>query len=331
MGESLADSEVKNPGGIMSTSSTASIAVVTDSAAGIPDDLLKRHNITVVPYWVHMGDESFVSGQTMHPPEFFRRLRAAPELEVHTGVPAVAKFTEAYRSLATWAKGIVSVHVAGKQSATYDAAQIAARDATVPIIVVDTQTTAMAEGFVVLAAARKAAVGATLQQVVDAARDAVPHVGLFALLESVSYALKGGRLSSAAGRVGSLLNIQPLIRVDANKVSLMGQARRRSQGIKALIERTVNVAKDEPIRLTVHYAEDEAEGRGLLDALTARLNVVESYLTRVPVELGVHSGPGAIGVAYYVEHEASGLMHQLEQQITRLGDQAKEAIRSRLP
>jgi DegV family protein with EDD domain len=315
----------------MSTSSAATIAIVTDSAAGIPDDLLKRHNIKVIPYWVHMGAESFVSGETLHPPEFFRRLRAAPGMEVHTGVPAVAKFVEAYHYLGAWAKGIVSVHVAAKQSGTCSAAEIAARESPVPVVIVDTETTAMAEGFVVLEAAKQASAGGALHEVADAAKAVVPHVGVFALLESVSYALKGGRLSSAAGRVGSLLNIQPLIRVASNKVALMGQARRRSQGIKALIERTVDEAKDHPTHLTVHYAEDEEEGRCLLDALKARLNVVEGYLTRVPVELGVHSGPGAIGVAYYIERHTVGRVHHLEQQLTRLGNQTREAIRSRLP
>ncbi len=313
-------------------SSTPTIAVVTDSAAGIPDDLLRRHNIHVIPYWVHMGHESFISGETMHPPEFFRRLRAAPEMEVHTGVPAVAKFAEAYYDLAAWAKGIVSVHVASKQSGTCSAAEIAAREAPVPVVVVDTETTAMAEGFVALEAARKATAGGTLEEVIAAAKSNVPYARVFALLESVNYVLKGGRLSSAAGKVGSLLKIQPLIRVSTNKVSLMGQGRRRSQGLKVLIERIVDEVQDDPTHLTVHYAEDEEEGRGLLEEIKARINCVESYLTRVPVELGVHAGPGSIGVAYYVERrESIGLVEQIEQQLTRLGDQAKEAIRSRLP
>ncbi len=313
-------------------SSTPTIAVVTDSAAGIPDDLIHRYNIHVIPFWVHMGNESFISGETMDPPEFFRRLRASPELEVHTGVPAVAKFAELYHDLATWAKGIVSIHITSKQSGTFNTAQIGAREAPVPVVVVDTETTAMAEGFVALEAARRAAAGGSLEEVVVAAKSAVPHAGVFALLESVNYTLKGGRLSSAAGKVGSLLKIQPLVRVSSNKVSLMGQARRRSQGLKALIERTVDELQGAPTHVTVHYAEDEEEGRSLLEAIKARVNCVESYLTRVPVELGVHAGPGSIGVAYYVERdETVGLVEQIEQQLARLGDQAKEAIRSRLP
>ena len=277
------------------------VAVVTDSAAGIPTELVRRYNISVIPYWVHLGNESFISGETLEPPEFFRRLRAAPEMEVHTGVPAVTRFTETYQSLATWARGIVSIHVAGKQSGTCSAAGVSAQDSPVPVVVLDTETTAMAEGFVVLEAAREAARGNTLHQVVEKARSVVPNVSLLALLESVTYALKGGRLSTAVGKIGTLLKIQPLVRVSVNKVSLMGQARRRDKGIETLIERTVGEVQQHPTHLTVHYAEDEEEGQGLLDALKTRINCVESYLTRVPVELGVHAGPGSIGVAYYVE------------------------------
>ncbi len=303
------------------------IAIVTDSAASIPADLLGRYGIEVVPYWVHIGNESFISGETIDPATFFKKLRADPEVEVHTGVPAVGKFIETYEKLSAWAEHIVSIHVAGKQSATCNAAELAQNDSPVPVTVIDTETTAMAEGFVVLEAARAAARGGSLEEIVARARAVIPNVGLIALLESVTYALKGGRLSSAAGRIGSLLHIQPLIRVGANRVSVVGQARRRSKGLETLIDRTISEAREDPIHLTVHYAEDEAEGRSLLESLEAQVNCVESFLTRVPVELGVHSGPGSIGVAYYVEREETGLVQQLE----RLGTQAKEAIRARLP
>ncbi|MBN1246405.1 MAG: DegV family protein [Anaerolineae bacterium] len=308
---------------------TAPVAVVTDSAAGMSAALLQQYRISVVPYWVHMGEEAYLSGETMAPPAFFRMLRERPEMEVHTGVPGIAKFVEIYERLATWAKGIVSIHVAGKQSGTYDAAQLASEQSPVPVAVLDTETTAMAEGFVVLEAAREAAAGSSLAQVVAKAESVIPNVGLIALLESITYALKGGRLSSAASKVGSLLHIQPLIRVRANRVSLMGQARRRSKGLETLLEQTVAEVRDDPAHITVHFAEDEAEGQQLLDAIRARINCVESYLMRVPVELGVHAGPGSIGVAYYVERETVGLAQQIEQKLGQLGSQAKEAIRSR--
>lgn len=310
---------------------TTSVAIVTDSAAGLPAAFLERYNIAVVPFWVHMGNESYLSGETLDPPTFFRRLRADPELEIHTGVPGIAKFVEIYRSLATKAQGIVSIHITAKQSGTCSAAEIAARESPVPVVVVDTGTTAMAEGFTVLAAARAAKEGNSLEQVVARARAAIPNTGVIALLESVTYALKGGRLSAAAAKVGSRLRIQPLIRVKDNKVSVVGQARKRSKGIASLTEKIVDEVRDAPSHLTVHFAEDENEGQSLLDTLRSRINCVESYLMRVPIELGVHAGPGAVGVAYHIERGDVGLVHQLEQRLERIGTQAKEAIRSRLP
>jgi len=310
---------------------TTSVAVVTDSAAGLPAALLERYNIAVVPFWVHMGKESYLSGETLDAPTFFRRLRADPELEVHTSVPGIAKFVEIYRRLATKAQGIVSIHITAKQSGTCSAAEVAAGESPVPVVVVDTGTTAMAQGFTVLAAARAAEEGHSLEQVVARARAAIPNTGVTALLESVTYVLKGGRLSAAAGRVGSMLRIQPLIRVKDNKLSLVGQARKRSKGIEALIARTVDELHGDPAHITVHFAEDEDEGQRLLDSLRSRINCVESYLMRIPIELGVHAGPGSVGVAYHVERDNTGLVQQFEQRLEHIGTQAKEAIRSRLP
>ena len=311
--------------------STTSVAIVTDSAAGLPTALLERYNIAVVPFWMHMGNESYLSGETLDPPTFFRRLRAAPELEIHTGVPGIAKFVEIYRSLATKAQGIVSIHITAKQSGTCSAAEVAARESPVPVVVVDTGTTAMAEGFTVLAAARAAQEGNSLEQVIAKARAAIPNTGVTALLENVTCILKGGRLSAAAGRVGSMLRIQPLVRVKDNKVSLVGQVRKRSKGIEALIEKTVDEVRGDAAHLTVHFAEAEDEGQRLLDSLRSRINCVESYLMRIPIELGVHAGPGSIGVAYHIERENTGLGRQVEQKLERIHTQAKEAIRSRLP
>ncbi len=289
-----------------------SVAIVTDSAAGLPAVLLERYNIAVIPFWVHMGKESYLSGETLDAPAFFRRLRADPALEIHTSVPGIARFVAIYRSLATKARSIVSIHITGKQSGTCSAAEVAARESPVPVVVVDTGTTAMAEGFTVLAAARAAEEGNSLEQVVARARAAIPNTGVTALLESLSYALKGGRLSAAAGRVGSMLRIQPLIRLKDNEVSLVGQVRKRGKGIEALIERTVDEVRGDPTHLTVHFTEDEDEGQRLLDILRSRINCVESYLMRIPIELGVHAGPGSVGVAYHIEREDPGLVQQLE-------------------
>ncbi|MEJ5309958.1 MAG: DegV family protein [Anaerolineae bacterium] len=306
------------------------IAIVTDSAASIPEALRRQYRIEVVPIWVNMDKVSYRSGIDMQPASFFAQLRANPEMQVSTSVPAIPVFLEAYRKQAQWASGIVAVHVAGKQSGTCNLAEVAGRESPVPVVVVDSQTTAMAQGFVALEAARAAAEGATLEEVVARARAVVPNAGVVALLETVNYAFQGGRLSSAASTVGSLLKISPLVRVQNNRVSLVGQARRRSKGIAAVIEKVVDEVEDNPVHLAVHYAEDETEGVYVLEELKKLLHCVETYLLHVPTELGVHTGPGALGVSYYIERQASGLSQQLEK-LSDYARGAKEAILSRVP
>ncbi len=280
-----------------------SVAVVTDSAAGIPSALLVRHGIEVLPFWVQMGEDSYQDGIDIDSATFFRRLRAAEDLEASTGVPSVGAFRELYTRLADWAEGIVSVHVAGKQSGTCDTARLAARESPIPVTVIDSGTTAMAQGFLALEAARLAQEGTVLEAVAQRVRRLVPDTGVFALLESVTHAVKGGRLASAARLIGNLLRIQPLVNVSDNKISLAGQVRRRKSGLQLLVDRVVARVEGYPVRITVHYAEDEAEGQSLLETLKEQVNCVESYLTRVPVALGVHAGPGSIGVAYCIETE----------------------------
>lgn len=306
------------------------VAIVTDSAASIPLALRERYRIEVVPYWANMGSDSYRSGVDLLPDAFFERLRAFPDLVVSTGVPAISTFVEAYRRQAEWAEHIVSIHLAGKQSATCNTAEIAGRESPIPVTVVDTQTTAMGEGFVVLEAARAAAEGASLETVVEKARDTASNAGVIALLETINYVFKGGRLSSAMHKVGNLIKVRPIIRVQGNRVSLVGQARRRSKGVTALIEKVVSEVADAPTHLAVHYAEDAEEGARVLDKLKQMVNCIESYLLRVPIELGVHAGPGSIGVAYYAEKEPSTSIPPMEK-LSEYAKDAKNALLSRVP
>ena len=111
------------------------VAIITDSAASIPEALRERYRIEVVPYWANMGADSYRSGIDLSPETFFERLRASPDLAVSTGVPSIETFHAAYHRQAQWAQHIVSIHLAGKQSATCSTAIVAARKSPVPVTV----------------------------------------------------------------------------------------------------------------------------------------------------------------------------------------------------
>ncbi len=276
------------------------VAVVTDSAAGLPAALAKQYRIGVVSHAVQLGGRTYDSS-VLDMDTFYRLLRDPASLPATTSVPAIGSFLAMYERMAKWARAIVSVHIAEKQSGTCNAARLAGERSPIPVQVIDTGTTAMAEGFVVLEAARAAAESCSLSEVVARARDVVPRVELFALLESVDYVVRGGRLASAARLVNSILKIQPVVGMKDNRLMLLTQSRRRATGLRRLVEKLRARVGERSLHLAVHYSDNEAEGQRLLAALRAQFNCVEAFLTRVPVALGVHAGPGSLGIGYYME------------------------------
>lgn len=276
------------------------VAIVTDSATGLPAALVGQYRISVVPLAVQIGGRSYKPG-TLDMDTFYQLLRDPASLPATTSVPSVGSFLAMYERVAKWARAVVSVHIAGEQSGTCNAARLAGESSPIPVRVIDTGTTAMAEGFVVLEAARAALESSSLSEVVARARAVLPHVELLALLESVDYAVRGGRLASAARLVNSILKIQPVVSVKDNRLALLAQSRRRVTGLRRLAQKLKARVGERPLHLAVHYSDDEAEGQRLLAALREQFNCVESFLTRVPMALGVHAGPGSLGVGYYVE------------------------------
>ncbi len=277
---------------------TDRIAIVTDTAAGLPADLIERYHINLVPFWVEVGGHSYLDGVDLTPDDFFNLLRRHPPGTLSTSVPSIEAFARLYRKLAGKAEAILSIHLTEQNSATCNVARLAAETAPVPVHVINTRTTAMGEGFVVLEAARSIARGLPLDEVIARARRVAEEAGALALLSDIAYAVRGGRVASAARLLGSLLRIHALVAIEDDRLVIAGQARSRKAALKRVVEKVQKRWGDRPVRLAVHYATDRAESENLLERLKAVLNCVESHLLRVPPPLGVHAGPDAIGIAY---------------------------------
>ncbi len=274
------------------------VAVVTDSAAGLPDTLIAHEGIGVVYFWVNVAGESYLDGHDLGADDFFRRLRHQPPGTMSTATPSIEAFAALYRRLAQQAEAILSIHLTAKNSATCDVAQMAAHAVDIPVHVINTGTTAMGEGFVVLEAVRAMRRGLSLEQIISRTQRAAEGAGVLALLSDIAYAVRGGRVASAARLVGQLLRIHLLLAVERDHLLIAGQARSRTSALQRLFNKVQQRWQDRPVRLAVHYATDRAEGTALLEKLKAHLNCAESYLLRIPTPLGVHAGPDAIGVAY---------------------------------
>ena len=277
------------------------VIVATDSGANLPRPLAQQWGVEVIPLWIQMNDESYRDGVDIQPLEFFQRLKERVR-QLQTSQPSLGEFLEFYRRLQEKARSIVSIHVTSRYSGVFQAARAAAAElAPYPIEVVDSGTIAMAQGFVVLAAARAAAAGASLAEVMERARSAIPKVDLIAALETLEYAVRGGRLAWAARMVGNMLQVKPLVRVANNDVGLFGQARSRAKAIRQLLDTLARRVGDASVHIAILHTGAVEEAQRLKEEILARFRCVEVYIEPVTPVLGVHAGPGALGLAYYVE------------------------------
>ena len=279
----------------------AHIAVVTDSVACIPPPLARELEIHVIPLQVTLEGKTYLDGVDLTPTEFFRRLRES-RTPPTTSQPALGRFAKLYAQVGQQPAGIVSIHVVGTLSATLHAARLAADQASpVPIRIVDSQTAAAAQGFVVLGAARAARSGASLEEVVSTAEYYRSRVGFFATLETLEYLRRGGRIGQAAALLGSRLRICPIVYLAEGQVRVSGVTRSRRRALQRMLDLTGARVGSVPVRASVFHADAIEEAKWLAQEVKRRLECVEFFISEFTPVMGAHSGPGTVGIAFCLE------------------------------
>lgn len=272
------------------------VRVVTDSACDLPDDLCRQLGIEVVPLTIRFGDEELVDREELSPEAFWARM-AASDVLPETAAPSVGAFEERFRRLADeGADGIVCVDLSSALSATMQSAQVAAKAVvdSCPIEVVDSETVTMGQGGLVLHAARRAAGGADLPTIVAELESRRARSHLYGVLDTLEFLKRGGRIGGAAALLGSVLSIKPVITVRDGAVAPAGKVRTRSKALRHLVDR-VKEARIEELSVMHAQAPDLDE---LLDALRPIVDDVEIVVGTIGPVVGVHAGPGTIGVAW---------------------------------
>ena len=277
------------------------VRIVTDSTADLPPEQAAQHRIAVVPLTVCFGDEELLDGVDITTDEFFERL--PHESRVTTSQPSPAAFLQTYRRLeAEGATGILSVHLPAALSGTLASAIQAAREVKTPVAHVDSGLVTLALGLGVVAAAEAAASGATLDEARDIAVSQFERTHIFIVLESVEYLRRGGRIGRAQGMLGKLLNVKPVLSLHEGEIVPLTRARTRRRAIDYALRR---IDELRPLELlgAVHAAAPEA-----LAELVAQLREFEPDVPIVTGELGpvigVHGGPGTVGVGVISARDA---------------------------
>jgi DegV family protein with EDD domain len=276
-----------------------SVAIVTDSAAALPADLVAKYGITVVPMWLTVAG--------VPEPEGERSLQElVVERDVTTSAPTPGEFESAIKESGRSHDGVLVLTIASTMSATYQAASVAAQAVGGPVRVVDTATAGGAEALVVLAAAEAAQRGATLDEVEARARTVIERVRLVATMPSLDHLVRSGRVPGIAGWAGKRLGINPLFEFRGGKVHRLRPALSQD----AALDRVVGlVHRSRAAGARLHVAALHALAFDIAEDLLARVSELERPATAFVDEFGpvmvVHTGPGLAGLAWWWEPTSS--------------------------
>ena len=281
-----------------------STALVTDSTAYLPPDLLEGLAVQVVPLHVVIGGQEYSEGVDIQPGQVATALREFTP--VSTSRPAPQAFLEAYRRAADdGADSIVSVHISAEMSSTIGSAQIAAEQSPVPVTVLDSRALGMAMGYAVLAGARGAATGAGSVEVAALVRRVCGAAAVVFYVDTLEYLRRGGRIGKAGALVGSALSIKPILGLREGSIVPLEKVRTATRAIARIEELTVEAAQrlrqahpDVPVDIAVHHLDSVDRAERLIDRLRLRLGEhVEVRVVELGAVVGAHVGPGTLAVA----------------------------------
>jgi len=278
------------------------IVVVTDSSAYIPEEALGGLTIPVIPLWVMWGDENFRDGVDIDPPAFYRRLQES-ELFPTTSQPSAGEFEDFFRQAGVGADAIVGVFITSKLSGTVANALAAqARLSELTIRVVDSLSVSMGLGFIVLAAARAAAAGKSLDAVVAAAEEMRDRMHLLFTVDTLEYLHRGGRIGGAKWLMGTALKIKPLLHFEDGTIEPLAQVRTKRKAIAQMLEvAEERLGGKRMAEAAVIDADSPAEGDAIAEQVRERFGISPVYRAPLSPAIGTHGGPGTVGIAFYAE------------------------------
>ncbi len=275
---------------------TASIAIVTDSTSDIPPDMAAQYQIHVVPNLMVIAGKSYEDGRGISRDEFYRRLPGMKEIPT-TATASAGTYEALYEDLLSkGAKHVVSIHAPAALSGIINAASAAANRFGERIKVLDSGQLSLGLGFQALAAAEAALQEATLDQVLQLLDSVYHRAHVIAMLDTLEYVRRSGRVSWARARLGNLLSIKPFIEVQRGKVLSIGETRTRRKGIERLRRLLIQMSPFE--RLGILHSNAEADALAFLEELKFQLELPALVpVVNITTIVGVHVGPSGLGFA----------------------------------
>jgi DegV family protein with EDD domain len=277
------------------------VALVTDSTSYIPKDIREKYPITVVPQVVIWEGQTYEDDVTMSPDEFYTRLRTAKVMP-STSQVSVVNMHKAFSDWIEKGYDVLGIFLSAKLSGTFQSA-VLGRDqlsnGKEKVELFDSETVAMAEGFIVLEVARAAMDGASLADCKALAEKGRQHVGLYLTVETLEFLHRGGRIGGATRFLGTALNLKPILTVEGGGIEAVERVRTRGKALDRVVELVAEkCAGKSPVHMATLHADSEADAKTMLAKITQQVHPVESVFAAVSPAVGANAGPGTVGLAW---------------------------------
>ena len=281
-----------------------STALITDSTCDIPQEMIDRYAITVIPQVVVWGETVLRDRVDITPQEFYQRLAHDPLLPTTTQ-PGPDDFERVYRhGIEAGAKDIVTFTVSSAMSGTFQLAKQVGVQMPVPVYVVDSKGPTMSLGWQVLAAARAREAGASASHMIEAADDVRQRMAQVVLMDSLEHLQRTGRIGRATRMLGSLINLKPLVKINhqTGLVEPAGRARTRKKAIDLLVKLFFDQLQvDQPLHIAVLHGNTLAEAESLAERIQGTYHPHELILNMTGPVLGINTGPAALALCGYTD------------------------------
>lgn len=283
---------------------TQKVAIVTDSIACLTRGLVEQYRIEIIPINFYANGKLYKDWIDITPSEAYELFLKDPE-SFKSSASSPEDCLQAYRSASQRANNILCVTVSSGLSTVYNVAQGAKEQIKtelpdISIEVLDSQTATPSEGFVALAAARAAAEGKGLTEVLTAAEEVRDKVSAVCLLDTIRHVYRSGRIPKVASQVGSILNIRPILTV-SRKVHFAGVVRNRKHGIERMLQMMRDKVGQNPVHVAIMHAYAPDEAARLQERVSSEFNCTELWITEFSPVMGYACGTGTLGIAFYTE------------------------------
>jgi DegV family protein with EDD domain len=283
------------------------VAVVSDSTCCLPPEIVDKYDISIVPLAIIYDGKSYRDGIDITPNEVYKIMRRKENLPT-TSTASAGDFLNAYRQLSQKADSILCITLTSLQSKTFEAALAAKEIAKeempgTTVEVFDSRSVAAALGFIVREAAKVASQGADLADAIESARKMMGKVNFVAMLDTLYYLARLGRIAKAAAWAGSVLDMKPVLEHNPAVGETMPVARPRTK--RRAVERMLRIMTerigDSRVHVMVQHADELEEAKKLAAEIESRFKCVEMSITEFTPVMGVHTGPGLLAIGFYAD------------------------------